>query len=124
MPFAVNFDADFAAELRDLSESVQDAVRTYALVLADRGFRLGRPWVDTLSGSTFAKMKELRPTVNKVEWRVAFAFDSKGEAILLAIAQKGGKKDALVYRRLIDTADARLRAHEARIAPPKKRKGK
>ena len=31
-------------------------------------------------GSKFAKMKELRPTVNKVEWRVAFAFDTNSEA--------------------------------------------
>jgi hypothetical protein len=71
MPFAVNFDDAFAAEFRALPEAVQDAIRAYALALTDRGYRLGRPWADTLKGSKFAKMKELRPTVNKVEWRVA-----------------------------------------------------
>ena len=70
---------------------------------------------DTLKGSKFAKMKELRATVNKVEWRVAFAFDTNSEAILLAAGQKSGKKDAVVYRRLISSADARLEAHEARL---------
>jgi hypothetical protein len=115
MPFAVNFDDAFAAEFRALPEAVQDAIRAYALALTDRGYRLGRPWADTLKGSKFAKMKELRPTVNKVEWRVAFAFDTNSEAILLAAGQKSGKKDAVVYRRLISSADARLEAHEARL---------
>ena len=115
MSFVVNFDDAFAAEFRALPEAIQDAIRAYALALADRGHQLGRPWADTLKGSKFAKMKELRPTVNKVEWRVAFAFDMKGEAILLAATQKGGKKDTLVYRRLIHSADTRLEAHETRL---------
>lgn len=53
---------------------------------------LGRPLADTLRGSRHANMKELRPTVNKVEWRVAFAFDPIRRGILLAAAAKGGKR--------------------------------
>jgi hypothetical protein len=66
-------------------------------------------------------MKELRPTVNKVEWRVAFALDSDRRAILLAASAKGGKKDARVYARLIATADARFKAHQARLEPKGKK---
>jgi len=66
-------------------------------------------------------MKELRPTVNKVEWRVAFAFDLRRRAILLAAAAaKGGKKDSVVYKRLIAKADGRFKAHQVRL----KSKGK
>jgi hypothetical protein len=56
-------------------------------------------------------MKELRPTVNKVEWRVAFAFDPKRKAILLAAIAKGGTKDRRAYRQLIRVADKRFTAH-------------
>ncbi len=59
-------------------------------------------------------MKELRPTVNKVEWRVAYAFDPKRKAILLAAAAKGGDKRA--YDRLIAKADKRFADHVQRLA--------
>jgi hypothetical protein len=121
MPFTVNFDDAFAVEFAQLPEAVQDAITAYAVALRDRGHQLGRPWADTLKGSQFAKMKELRPTVNKVEWRVAFAFDSHGAALLLAATQKGGKKDTLVYGRLIKMADERLAAHEERLQSKAKR---
>ena len=48
--------------------------------------------------------------MNKVEWRVAFAFDPVRRAILLAAAAKGGRMDRLVYGRLIDLADERFDA--------------
>jgi hypothetical protein len=70
MPFTVNFDDAFAAEFAELPGAVRDAIAAYAVALRDRGHQLGRPWADTLKGSQFAKMKELRPTVNKIEWRV------------------------------------------------------
>jgi len=65
-------------------------------------------------------MKELRPTVNKVERRVAFAFDLSRRAILLAAAAKGVKKNSVVYKRLIAKADGRFKAHQVRL----KSKGK
>jgi hypothetical protein len=43
-------------------------------------------------------MKELRPTVNKLEWRVAYAFDPERRAILLVAAAKGGTNDKRFYR--------------------------
>jgi hypothetical protein len=72
----VQFDEAFAVEFRNLAEDVQDAILTYAKALATEGPQLGRPDADTLKGSKHKNMKELRPTVNKVEWRVAFAFIS------------------------------------------------
>ena len=121
MPFAVLFDDAFAAEFRQLAEDVQDQIRAYALVLAELGHQLGRPWVGTLKGSKFPNMKELRPTVNKVEWRVAFAFDAERKAILLAAAAKGGKKDAVAYKRLITTADERFAVYRARLNKPRQK---
>jgi hypothetical protein len=76
---------------------------------------LGRPWADTLKCSRHANMKELRPTVNKLEWRVAYAFDPERRAILLVAAAKGGTNDKRFYRQLIRTADGRFEAHLERL---------
>lgn len=111
MSWTVLFDDAFAMEFRQLDASVQRAVLTYANVLEQVGPQLGRPFADTLNGSRHRNMKELRPTVNRIEWRVAFAFDPKRQAILLAAAAKGGRKDRLVYKHLIDLADARFDAY-------------
>lgn len=111
MRWAVLFDDAFAAEFHSLDEPVRRAILTYAKVLESLGPQLGRPYADTLRGSRHRNMKELRPTVDTVEWRVAFAFDPRRRAILLAAAAKGGRRDRLVYRQLIDLADARFDAY-------------
>ncbi|GJE59828.1 type II toxin-antitoxin system RelE/ParE family toxin [Methylobacterium trifolii] len=112
--WSVIFHDAFVPEFKALDDGVRTAILTYARALALEGPQLGRPYADTLHGSRHANMKELRPTVNRVEWRVAFAFDPERRAILLAAAAKGGKKDRIVYKRLIDLADARFSHHLAR----------
>ncbi len=56
-------------------------------------------------------MKELRFEANGGEWRAAFAFDPKREAIVLVAADKSGVSEKKFYQRLIHKADARFRAH-------------
>jgi hypothetical protein len=46
---------------------------------------------------------------------VAFAFDSKREAILLAAGDKVGANQAKFYEQLIKTADERFAAHLERV---------
>ena len=113
MPWIVEFDAEFRAEFRTFGLEVQKAIAAYATALASEGPQLGRPMADTLKGSKHANMKELRPTVNKVEWRVAYAFDTARKAIVLSAASKGGKSSSLVYKQMIAKADARFTTHQA-----------
>jgi hypothetical protein len=47
---------------------------------------------------------------------VAFAFDPKRQAILLAGGDKGGADQRRFYKRLIAVADARLDEHLAALA--------
>ena len=42
------------------SEPVQEPVRSYVKLLLDKGPALGRPYVDTLTGSKYPNLKELR----------------------------------------------------------------
>ena len=66
------------------SSLAQDFEQTlFCPLLREKGFRLGRPEVDTLEGSKHANMKELRVKVLKVQWRFAFAFDPARKAVVL-----------------------------------------
>ena len=74
-----------------------------------------RPRADTLNGSRHANMKELRFSAAGGEWRVAFAFDVKREAILLVAGDKSGGSEKRFYRELIRKADDRFNAHLTRL---------
>jgi hypothetical protein len=82
MPWTVRNHPEFDDEFDRLSEKVQDGILQRALLLAEFGPQLGRPYVDTLKGSKHANMKELRLDVEEGAWRVAFAFDPSRDAIL------------------------------------------
>ena len=82
------------------------------------GPTLGRPNVDTLDGSNFPNMKELRFRHDGL-WRFAFAFDPHRQAIVLVGGDKEGKNQKAFYRDLIATANRRFAAH---LASLKKRK--
>lgn len=120
MAFAVLLHDDFDLEFQTLSVDVQKAILKGVRALEIAGHHLGRPWVDILNGSAHANMKELRATVRKVEWRVAFAFDPGRQAVLLAAAAKGGKNEGRTYAKLIRIADARFSSHVASIEKDRK----
>lgn len=120
MSWTVLFHDDFAAEFAALAESLQDELLAHALLLRDFGPGLGRPTVDTLKGSKHANMKELRFGWAGEVWRLAFAFDSVRQAILLVGGDKGGADQRRFYKRLIALADARFDAHLLTLATTNK----
>ena len=75
MTWRVQFHADFAPEADALSEAVRVELIAAIRLLEHLGPSLGRPAVDTLSGSKHANMKELRFRADGGVWRIAFAFD-------------------------------------------------
>ncbi|MYA22879.1 MAG: addiction module toxin RelE [Gemmatimonadetes bacterium] len=107
MTWAVGFAGEFKVEFDTFSELVQDELLLNARLLEEFGPQLGRPHVDTLKGSDYANMKELRFKAESGVWRVAFAFDPKRNAILLVAGDKSGR----FYKRLIEKADRRYKAH-------------
>lgn len=123
MAWTVLFDEGFLEEFRALDLPVRKAIAAYAKLLESEGPQLGRPYADTLQGSAHANMKELRPTVNKVEWRVAFAFDIERQAIVLAAAAKAGRSGRRVYGEMIAKADARFKRHQAEREKARKAAG-
>lgn len=98
----------FEKEFQNLSDPVREEIFAMICLLEEFGHTLARPHVDTLNGSKYANMKELRFKADNGVWRVAFAFDPKRQAILLVAGDKSGMSQKLFYKRLIDRADKRF----------------
>jgi len=83
-----------------LSVAEQQGIDAAVRVLEQRGPRLGRPLVDSITGSRHPNMKELRVQTT----RILFAFDPTRSAILLI---GGDKRDQWqqFYARMIPLAD-------------------
>lgn len=111
MKWQIEFYDAFETQFLALEESVQDAMLARFELLARRGPELGRPFCDTLKGSRHTNMKELRCDADNGVWRIAFAFDLKRQAIVLAAGDKGGVNQKRFYKRLIKLADDRFDAH-------------
>jgi hypothetical protein len=60
MPWHVAFHPEFVPEFNALAGAVQDELLARLKLLQAFGPALGRPNVDTLEGSAFPNMKELR----------------------------------------------------------------
>jgi len=123
MPWTVQFGDEFDDEYGSLDEDVQDALLAAVTLLENAGPELGRPFVDTLKGSKYANMKELRFSASRGVWRVAFAFDPSRQAVLLVAGDKTGVSQTRFYRSLIAIADARYTAHLQRLSDRLTRRG-
>ena len=95
----------FQAQSIELRAAIDHDVQ----VLAQFGPRLGRPWVDTVSGSKYANLKELRTRLGRQQFRSFFAFDSSRRAVLLVGGEKSG--DPQFYRVMIARAEQRYELH-------------
>jgi len=111
MGWHVFYHPAFALELRAFDSGVRESLLGSFGLLETFGPQLGRPTADTLKGSRFANMKELRLSISGEPWRVAYAFDPMRQAVILVAGSKAGKAQKLFYQRLIRTADQRLADH-------------
>lgn len=119
--WSVIFEDDFDEEFHGMPEGLQDEILAHALLLRDYGPSLGRPTVDTLKGSKHSNMKELRFSWKSGVWRIAFAFDPKRMAVLLAAVDKSGADQKRVYKKLITLADRRYDRYLLDFIEEKKR---
>ena len=115
MIWDVEFHEDFYEEFLEFPEIVKTEILAKAELLGLLGPNLKRPHADTLNGSNYANMKELRFSASDGVWRVAFAFDPKRSAILLTAGNKVRQSQKRFYQQLIEVADCRFRDHLAKV---------
>ena len=109
MTWNIEFCENFEIEFAKLAQSVQLEILSYAGLLEEFGPSLGRPHVDTLNGSKYSNMKELRFKCDGGVWRIAFIFDPLRKGILLVAGNKAGKNQKQFYKQLISKAEKRYR---------------
>lgn len=80
------------------------------IVLRERGPMLPRPYADTVKGSSYSNMKELRVQSKGDPIRAFFAFDPKRKGILLCAGNKTGDEKRF-YEVMIPIADREFAAH-------------
>jgi hypothetical protein len=109
MEWIIIFDPAFRDWLYDQSEDVQDSILAGLGLLKQEGPLLGRPYVDTLQGSQYPNLKELRVQHAGEPWRILFAFDPIRQAIVLVGGNKTG--DKRWYKKNIPIAEQRFTEH-------------
>ena len=114
----INHDS-FEPEFDALTDGVRRALLIVTGLLESYGPSLGRPHVDTLSGSRHVNMKELRFQADDGVRRVAFAFDPERRAIVLVAGDKAGVAPKRFYKSLITRADGRFSEHLNDLKKPK-----
>jgi len=104
MPVAWEIEGtdEFQEWFGGLSVAARESVAHAVGVLEQIGPALGRPEVDTVKGSRYSNMKELRIQHAGRPYRVFFAFDPRRSGILLIGGCKSGKR---WYGRMIAAAD-------------------
>jgi hypothetical protein len=111
MNWRVEVHPAFRQEFLELDSAVRIEALALVELLKIAGPRLKRPHSDTLKGSSYTNMKELRLRASGGVWRIAYAFDPARRAILLVAGDKSGVSQTRFYSVLIAKADARMREH-------------
>ena len=93
-----------------LNDSERANVIAGMLLLQNKGPHLSRPYADTVYGSKFTNMKELRVQSNGDPLRAFFAFDPERKGILLCAGNKDGNEKRF-YKQMIPIADQEFQAH-------------
>ena len=109
MVWEVKVSDEFIEWYDSLNEQEGVSVDCAVDMLDEYGPTLGRPYVDTLNGSAYPNMKELRVQHQGRPYRILFAFDPRRNAYLILGGDKTGDKDW--YLEAIRRADAIYAQH-------------
>lgn len=103
MAWEVEVSDEFKEWYDALSDEESESVNGAVDVLEQVGPALGRPLVDTLRGSRYPNMKELRVQHQGRPYRILFVFDPRRQAYLIFGGDKTG--NAQWYEEAIRRAD-------------------
>jgi hypothetical protein len=109
MAWEVEFTDEFGEWWDGLTGDAQEDVNAAVVVLREFGPALTRPLADTVRGSRFPNMRELRVQHGGNPCRILYAFDPRRTAILLLGGDKTG--NARWYDETIPKADALYEQH-------------
>lgn len=107
--WTVLFSQRFDEWLSEQDEALQEKVLADLGKLKVYGPELTRPYADTIKGSRYKNMKELRVQFAGNPIRAFYAFDPIRRAVVLCAGDKTG--DKRFYKTLVRIADDEFEAH-------------
>ncbi|WP_437214816.1 type II toxin-antitoxin system RelE/ParE family toxin [Pectobacterium sp. LFLA-215] len=110
--WTVFFTERFTAWLMEQELSLQEKMAADLTRLEFYGPQLPRPYADSVKGSRYRNMKELRVQHEGRPIRAFFAFDPERQAIVLCAGDKSN--DKRFYDSMIRTADHEFTEHLAK----------
>lgn len=111
--WTVLLSARFESWLSEQEQALQEKVLADLTMLKIYGPDLPRPYADTLKGSQYKNMKELRVQFSGRPIRALYAFDYVRRAIVLCAGDKS--QDKRFYSRMIRIADNEFSAWLAEL---------
>lgn len=108
--WGINTTDTFDAWYENLDDMDRANVLASMIVLQSQGPMLGRPHADTVNGSAYSNMKELRVQSKGQPLRAFFAFDPERKGVLLCAGNKAGNEKRF-YEEMIPIADREYAAH-------------
>ena len=109
MKWEIEYTDEFERWWDTLSEAEQESIAVSVSLLENLGPNLPRPHSDSVKGSRFNNMKELRTQHAGNPYRTLYAFDPRRTAILLIGGNKAG--DDNWYQTYIPLADKLYEEH-------------
>jgi len=101
----VEYTDEFGEWWNDLDADAQEDIDVAVRLLEAIGPALTRPYADTVKGSRYPNMRELRVQSQGRPMRILYAFDPRRTAILLIGGDKTGLDDRRFYSTYIPKAD-------------------
>jgi hypothetical protein len=87
------------------NEEEKTVINAKVILLSEFGPQLGRPYVDTVKGSKYKNLKELRIKHKKSIIRILFIFNKNRRGWLLIGGDKKGKNEEDFYTKIIKQAE-------------------
>jgi hypothetical protein len=107
----IEYTKEFEHWFTGQDEESKVAINAKVILLSEFGPHLGRPYVDTLHGSKYTNLKELRINSKKNVFRVLFCFNKRRNCWLLAGGNKKGKNESDFYKKMINQAEDLIRKY-------------
>jgi hypothetical protein len=118
MDWVVEYTNEFDGWWEGLSAEEQESVAFSVGLLEQYGPKLARPYADTIRGSKFGNMRELRVQHEGRPYRILYAFDPRRAAMLLLGGDKTGNNRW--YEEMVPKADAIFTQHLKEIEKERK----
>lgn len=113
---------EFHQWIQTIDDDAKEAIFKYLSILKKIGPTLGRPFVDTIKGSSINNLKELRVQSKNRVIRVFFVFDPERNILLILGGDKKG--NSRYYQEMIPQVEKLYKIYLSKMGESNEKKNK